>query len=138
MERVPLLCLVRGVSPDSFPVLWNVSGRDTEGQTDSGTLEPDGTYTVRSYISLPAETWRSGARCTCTVQVNSSESILSESVSSQRDSPFPTTCHLLFSGRLSAAAVLLLGLVLVAGRRICRNRQRGTANSDEELRTQTE
>ncbi|XP_078095899.1 uncharacterized protein LOC144510334 [Mustelus asterias] len=133
MERVPLLCLVRGVSPGSFHVRWNVSGRDPEGLTDSGTLEPDGTYTVRSYINLPAGTWRSGARCTCAVQVNSSESILSESVSSQRDSPFPTTCHLLFSGGLSAAALLLLGLVLVAGRRMCRNRQRGTANRDEEL-----
>ncbi|XP_078095902.1 Ig heavy chain Mem5-like isoform X2 [Mustelus asterias] len=129
MERVPLLCLVRGVSPDSFAVRWNVSGRDTEGQSDSGTLEPDGTYTIRSYISLSVETWRSGTHCTYAVQVNSGESILIESVSSQRDSPSPTTCHLLFPGGLSAAALLLLGLVLVAGRRICRNRQKDTLRS---------
>ncbi|XP_078390139.1 immunoglobulin lambda-1 light chain-like [Cetorhinus maximus] len=83
MERVPLLCLIRGSSPDSFPVRWNVSGRVTEAQTDPGTIETDGTYTIRSYTSLSAETWSSGALCTCAVQINSSENLLSASVSSQ-------------------------------------------------------
>ncbi|XP_041037741.1 immunoglobulin kappa light chain-like [Carcharodon carcharias] len=84
MERVPLLCLIRGLSPGPFPVRWNVSGWDIEGQADSGRIETDGTYTIRSYATLSAETWRSGAVCTCTVQINSSESLLSASVSSQR------------------------------------------------------
>ncbi|XP_078390131.1 uncharacterized protein LOC144672186 [Cetorhinus maximus] len=93
----------------------------------------DGTYTIRSYTSLSAETWRSGAVCTCTVQINSSENHLSASVSSQRGSPPPSTCSVPLSGSLSVAALLLLGAILVAGRRNCRNRQTGKMNIDEQL-----
>ncbi|XP_078390158.1 Ig heavy chain Mem5-like [Cetorhinus maximus] len=133
MERVPLLCLIRGLSPDSFPVRWNVSGRVTEAQTDPGTIETDGTYTIRSYTSLSAETWSSGALCTCAVQINSSENLLSASVSSQRDSPLYTTCSVPLTGGVSAAALFLLGVILLAGRRSCRNRKTGNMNNDEEL-----
>ncbi|XP_078097085.1 uncharacterized protein LOC144510901 [Mustelus asterias] len=133
MEWVPLLCLVRGVSADSFSVRWNVSGRETGGMTDSGTMEQDGTYTVRSYISFSAETWSSGIQCTCAVRINSNESILSESVSSQRNIPVTAACIVSLSGGLVAAALLILGLFFVAGRRSCRNRQRGNANSDAGL-----
>ncbi|XP_078390138.1 uncharacterized protein LOC144672194 [Cetorhinus maximus] len=134
MERVPLLCLIRGLSPDSFTVHWDVSGRDADGQTDSGRIETDGTYTIRSYTSLSAETWSSGALCTCAVQINSSENLLSASVSSQRVSPLFTNCSFVLSGGLSAAALLLLGMILVAGRRSCRIRQTGKINSDEEMK----
>ncbi|XP_078390141.1 uncharacterized protein LOC144672198 [Cetorhinus maximus] len=138
MERVPLLCLIRGLSPHSFPVRWNVSGRDAEGQADSGRIKTGGTYTIRSYTSLSAENWSSGALCTCAVQINSSENLLSASVSSQRDSPLPTICRFLLPGGLAAAALLLLGMILVAGRSCCRNRQTGSMNIDEELTDSTE
>ncbi|XP_067878814.1 immunoglobulin lambda-1 light chain-like [Heterodontus francisci] len=101
MERVPLMCLVSGLSPHSLPIRWKVSGRVTEEQTDSGTIDPDGTYSIRSHISVSAETWSSGAVCTCTVQINSTENLISESVSSQRVS--------LCSPGLSCGSRTLLG-----------------------------
>ncbi|XP_067878570.1 Ig heavy chain Mem5-like isoform X2 [Heterodontus francisci] len=133
MEKIPLMCLVRGLSPHSLPILWNVSGRVTEGQIDYGTIDEDGTYSVRSHISVPAETWGSGVVCICTVQINSTENHISESVSSQRDSPLHTSCALSIYGSLSAAAFLLLGMVVFTAGRSCRKRQSGNMNSDEEL-----
>ncbi|XP_067878574.1 Ig heavy chain Mem5-like [Heterodontus francisci] len=133
MERVPLMCLVRGLSPHSLPILWNVSGVISEGQTDSGAIDEDGTYSVRSHISVSAETWSSGVVCICTVQINSTENHISESVSSQRDSPLHTSCALPIYGSLSAAAFLLLGMVVFTAGKSCRKRQSGNMNRDEEL-----
>ncbi|XP_067878991.1 immunoglobulin kappa light chain-like isoform X1 [Heterodontus francisci] len=134
IERVPLICLVRGLSPHSFPIRWNVSGRVIEGQTDSGTIDEDGTYSVRSHISVPVESWSSGVVCTCTVQINSTENPISESVSSQRGSPLHTSCDLpIYLSSLAAAALLLLGMVVFTAGRSCRKRQSGNMNSDEEL-----
>ncbi|XP_067878558.1 Ig heavy chain Mem5-like [Heterodontus francisci] len=126
MERVPLMCLVRGLSPHSLPIRWNVSGQVTEGQTDSGTIDEDGTYSIRSHISVLVETWSSGVFCTCTAQINSAENLISESVSSQRESPLHTSCGLLIYGRLSAVALLLLGMVVFTVGRSCRKRQSDT------------
>ncbi|XP_038641661.1 uncharacterized protein LOC119957567 [Scyliorhinus canicula] len=131
MERIPLLCLVRGLNPDSFPVRWNVAGRDTEGHSDSATIEPDGTYTIRSHASVSVDSWRSGTPCICAVQINASELLLSESVSSQRDSLSSPFCIFTLSAIL--AALLLLGLLFVALRRMFRKRQSVIMNSDEEL-----
>ncbi|XP_067878577.1 M1-specific T cell receptor beta chain-like isoform X2 [Heterodontus francisci] len=133
MQRVPLMCLVRGLSPNSLPIRWNVSGRVTEEETDSGTIDPDGTYSIRSHISVSAETWSSGVVCTCTVQINSTENLISESVSSQRESPLHTSCGLIYGSLSSAAALLLLGMVVFTAGRSCRKRQSGNMNSDEEL-----
>ncbi|GCB76920.1 hypothetical protein scyTo_0016627 [Scyliorhinus torazame] len=133
MERIPLLCLVRGLNPDSFPVRWNVPGRDTEGQSDSATIEPDGTYTIRSYTSLLVDSWGSGTPCVCAVQINASELLLSESVSSHRvaDTLLSAFCIFTMSGIL--AALLLLGFFFVVLRRSFRKRQTGIMNSDDEL-----
>ncbi|XP_067878585.1 Ig heavy chain Mem5-like [Heterodontus francisci] len=133
MERVPLMCFVRGLSPHSLPIRWNVSGRVTEGKTDSGTIDEEGTYITRSHISVPAETWSSGIVCTCTVQINSTENPISESVSSQRESVLHPPCGLPIYGSLSAAVLLLLGMVVFTAGRSCRKRQSGNMNSDEEL-----
>ncbi|XP_067878537.1 Ig heavy chain Mem5-like [Heterodontus francisci] len=133
MERVPLMCLVRGLSPHSLPIRWNVSGEISEGQTDSGAIDEDGTYSFRSHINVSVETWSSGVVCTCTVQINSAEKFISENLSSQRDSPRHTSCTLPIYGSLSAAALLLLGMVVFTAGRSCRKRQSGNMNSDEEL-----
>ncbi|XP_067878572.1 Ig heavy chain Mem5-like isoform X2 [Heterodontus francisci] len=133
MERVPLMCLVRGLSPHSLPILWNVSGQVTDGQTDSGTIDEDGTYSIRSHISVPTETWSSGVVCTCTVQINSTENLISENISSQRVFSLHAPCALPIYGSLSAAALLLLGMVVFTAGRSCRKRQSGNMNSDDEL-----
>ncbi|XP_072346563.1 immunoglobulin lambda-1 light chain-like [Scyliorhinus torazame] len=135
MKIIPLVCLVKKVDPDSFTVLWNVSGHITGAQTDSGIIGSDGTYTIRSLIILPAEIWGSGALCKCVVQINSSVNLLSESVSSQSGidySPCFTGCIFLLSGSL--CALLLLLMVVLTGRRRCRNRQTGNRKRGEELK----
>ncbi|XP_055487223.1 uncharacterized protein LOC129694527 [Leucoraja erinacea] len=64
-QPVPLVCVVRGVSSDSVQIHWNISGNVSKGLVDSGTFDPDGSYSVRSRFKVSAERWLSGAVCTC-------------------------------------------------------------------------
>ncbi|XP_078390127.1 immunoglobulin kappa light chain-like [Cetorhinus maximus] len=51
-ETVPLVCLVSGVSSNQIAIFWNISGLVTEGQSDPGTMEADGTYSFRSHVKV--------------------------------------------------------------------------------------
>ncbi|XP_078390142.1 immunoglobulin kappa light chain-like [Cetorhinus maximus] len=80
-ETVPLVCLVSGVSPNQIAIFWNISGLVTEGPSDPGTMEADGTYSISSHVMVSSETWRSGGLCTCIVQLGSPNKYLTKSVS---------------------------------------------------------
>ncbi|XP_078390128.1 immunoglobulin gamma-1 heavy chain-like [Cetorhinus maximus] len=123
METIPLLCFVNSLAVDTLPLRWNISARITDGWTDSGTIGLDGTYSISSHIRVPAETCNNGAVCTCSVQINSTENLISESVSYQRDPPYDD-CLLLLSG-CSFLMILLLMISIVAVGCSYRNRRSG-------------
>uniref|UniRef100_UPI00398F1FAB immunoglobulin kappa light chain-like n=1 Tax=Pristiophorus japonicus TaxID=55135 RepID=UPI00398F1FAB len=144
LERVPLMCLVRGAAPDSSPIRWLVAGRAAEGRSEPGTLEPDGSYTARSVLSVSAETWRSGAVCTCTVPINATGDLLSESVASPGEPLHSSTCRFALYASL-AMAPLVMGLIGVAVARRGKTRQpesaattdRGTASRIKKAEEET-
>ncbi|XP_067878565.1 immunoglobulin kappa light chain-like isoform X3 [Heterodontus francisci] len=80
-ETVPLVCLVSGVSSKQIVIFWNISGQLTEGRSDSGTMQPDGTYSIRSHVMVSAESWRSGGVCTCIAELGSPGKSWTKSVS---------------------------------------------------------
>ncbi|XP_062888102.1 uncharacterized protein LOC134337202 isoform X1 [Mobula hypostoma] len=124
VETVQLMCLAQNVDADAQFILWDVSGRDFEGRVDSGTIDRDGTQSFRSQIGIPVETWRSGAVCTCSLRVNATENLITDSVFARRDSPFLQVCLLLYYVGFPVAIVVLLTFMFAVGR-TCRNRQSG-------------
>ncbi|XP_058861979.1 uncharacterized protein LOC131703131 [Acipenser ruthenus] len=61
-EPVPVLCLVRDTSPGRHRVLWTIGAEAAApGSAEEGEIEPDGSYSVRSYVTISAEQWNSGA-----------------------------------------------------------------------------
>ncbi|XP_058863668.1 uncharacterized protein LOC131705291 [Acipenser ruthenus] len=61
-EPVPVLCLVRDTSPGRHRVNWTI-GAETPapGSAEEGEIEPDGSYSVHSYVTIRADQWNSGA-----------------------------------------------------------------------------
>ncbi|XP_041037508.1 immunoglobulin kappa light chain-like [Carcharodon carcharias] len=80
-ETAPLVCLVSGVSSNQVAIFWNISYLVTEGPRDPGTMEADGTYSIRSHVMVSRETLRSGCVCTCIVQLGYPGKYLTKSVS---------------------------------------------------------
>ncbi|XP_059837141.1 uncharacterized protein LOC132400075 [Hypanus sabinus] len=78
---VPLVCLVGGLSSIHIVIYWNISGEIMEGWSDTGTLDPDLSYSVRSQMPVPVETWRSGGVCTCIAQLGGAGKMIIKSVS---------------------------------------------------------
>ncbi|KAK1154770.1 M1-specific T cell receptor beta chain-like [Acipenser oxyrinchus oxyrinchus] len=81
-----LVCLVRGLSSPALLVQWFISGNLTETGPPSSWIEgkkgENGeSYSATSRLTIPAETWRSGAVCACGAQLNSSTVILSRNIS---------------------------------------------------------
>ncbi|XP_048476258.1 Ig heavy chain Mem5-like [Rhincodon typus] len=68
-STVPLVCLVSGVSSNQIVIFWNISGEVTEGASDVGKKEPDGTWNITSQVTVTSEQWTSGALCSCVVQL---------------------------------------------------------------------
>ncbi|MGH0190226.1 UNVERIFIED_CONTAM: hypothetical protein FKN15_043221 [Acipenser sinensis] len=61
-EPAPVLCLVRDTSPGRHRVLWTIDAEAAEtGSAEEGEIEPDGSYTVRSYVTISADQWNSSA-----------------------------------------------------------------------------
>ncbi|XP_032871758.1 Ig heavy chain Mem5-like [Amblyraja radiata] len=85
-QPVPLVCVVRGASSDSVQIHWNISGDVSKGLVDSGTFDPDGSYSVRSRFQISAERWLSGAVCTCVAG-----DLTSDGVAAQKELPVFTT-----------------------------------------------
>ncbi|XP_059836221.1 uncharacterized protein LOC132399642 [Hypanus sabinus] len=109
MQLVTLMCLVRGVSSHSLSIRWNISGNTTEGRVDPPIFDPDGGYSVRSRFQIPAESWRSGAVCTC-----ATGQLVSDSVSAQKDSLQLQLCHVLSTGLAATLVFLAVGATTVA------------------------
>ncbi|KAK1149776.1 M1-specific T cell receptor beta chain-like isoform X2 [Acipenser oxyrinchus oxyrinchus] len=85
-----LVCLIRGLSSPSVPVRWFISGNlVAEGTPSSGIKVKEGgegqgdreRYAATSRLTIPVETWRSGAECACEAQLDRNTSIRSWSVS---------------------------------------------------------
>ncbi|KAK1151493.1 immunoglobulin delta heavy chain-like [Acipenser oxyrinchus oxyrinchus] len=61
-EPVPVLCLVRDTSPGRHRVNWTIGAEAAlPGSAEEGEIEPDGSYSVRSYVTISADQWNSGA-----------------------------------------------------------------------------
>ncbi|MGH0137246.1 UNVERIFIED_CONTAM: hypothetical protein FKN15_063076 [Acipenser sinensis] len=61
-EPVPVMCLARDTSPGRHRVLWTIGAEaPAPGSAEEGEIEPDGSYTVRSYVTISANQWNSGA-----------------------------------------------------------------------------
>ncbi|KAK6471395.1 hypothetical protein HHUSO_G29797 [Huso huso] len=84
-----LMCLIRGLSSPSVRVRWFISGNLTaEGTPSSGIKVKEGgegqgdgeSYAATSHLTIPVETWRSGAECACEAQLDRNTSIRSGNV----------------------------------------------------------
>ncbi|KAK6471465.1 hypothetical protein HHUSO_G29890 [Huso huso] len=61
-EPVPVLCLVRDTSPGRHRVLWTIGAEaPAPGSAEEGEIEPDGSYSVRSYVTISVDQWNGGA-----------------------------------------------------------------------------
>ncbi|KAK1140343.1 hypothetical protein AOXY_G37388 [Acipenser oxyrinchus oxyrinchus] len=106
-EPVPVLCLVRDTSPGRHRVLWTIGAEaPAPGSAEEGEIEPDGSYSVRSYVTIRADQWNSGA-VNCEVYNNVTNVTEKVSASLRRQDCVPV----LFYG---LPLVLLLILVVVS------------------------
>ncbi|XP_041094898.1 Ig heavy chain Mem5-like, partial [Polyodon spathula] len=105
-EPVPLLCLVRDTSPGRHRVLWTIGAEAAApGSGEDGEIEPDGSYTLRSYLTISADQWSSGAvKCEVYNNSNVTENV---SASHRRQDCVPVWFYAL-------PVVLLLILVVVS------------------------
>ncbi|XP_059498973.1 immunoglobulin gamma-1 heavy chain-like [Stegostoma tigrinum] len=119
METLPLLCLVSNVIANNVPIDWNISTWDAEGWTGSVAMDSTGVYSIRSHIRVPAEAWKYGAVCTCSVQISSTAIPNSESISYQKALPSSESqhiaCSLMFYGSTLPLISLVMILIVVGG-----------------------
>ncbi|KAK6471409.1 hypothetical protein HHUSO_G29816 [Huso huso] len=84
-ETLTLVCLARGLSSPAVRFQWFISGNVTTATAPgSGIKETGGggeSYSATSRLTIPAETWRSGAVCACGAQLNSNTVIRSREIS---------------------------------------------------------
>ncbi|XP_067878815.1 uncharacterized protein [Heterodontus francisci] len=118
-ETVPLLCLVSGVSSRQIVIFWNISGQLTEGRSDSGTIQPDGTCSIRSHVMVSGESWRSGGVCTCIAELRSPGKSWSKSVSiskamSDQIAVSVQSCNLTLPAAIFGTVFLVLLLILIS------------------------
>ncbi|XP_067878813.1 uncharacterized protein [Heterodontus francisci] len=111
-ETVPLVCLVSGVSSKQIVIFWNISGQLTEGRSDSGTMQPDGTYSIRSHVMVSGESRRSGGVCTCIAELGSPGKSWTKSVSISKAVSEP--CKLTVPAAITGAVILVLFLILIS------------------------
>ncbi|KAK1151573.1 M1-specific T cell receptor beta chain-like [Acipenser oxyrinchus oxyrinchus] len=85
-----LVCLIRGLSSPSVRVRWFISGNFTaEGTPSSGIKVKEGgegqgdgeSYAATTRLTIPVETWRSGAEYACEAQLDRNTFIRSGNVS---------------------------------------------------------
>ncbi|XP_048381739.1 Ig heavy chain Mem5-like [Stegostoma tigrinum] len=120
---VPLVCLVSGVSSNQIVIFWNISGEVTEGASDVGKKEPDGTWNITSQVTVTSEQWTSGALCSCVVQLG--EEIRTKSVFfAQQAASREGWCSQAFPYVTAASVVVALVLMLLIIW-ICRRRRSG-------------
>ncbi|MGH0131248.1 UNVERIFIED_CONTAM: hypothetical protein FKN15_055174 [Acipenser sinensis] len=89
-EPVPVLCLVRDTSPGRHRVLWTIGAEAASpGSAEEGEIEPDGSYSVRSCVTISANQWNSGA-VKCEVYNNITNVTEKVSASLRRQDPHKT------------------------------------------------
>ncbi|XP_078095903.1 uncharacterized protein LOC144510338 [Mustelus asterias] len=114
-ETVPLVCLVTGVSSNQIAVFWNISGFITEGSSDPGRMEGDGTYSIRSHVMVSGVTWKSGADCTCVVELGIPGEYWTKSVSNSKTTEkWKEWCRHTVSVGITALVILILLLILIS------------------------
>ncbi|XP_062888298.1 uncharacterized protein LOC134337315 [Mobula hypostoma] len=118
---VHLVCLVGGLSSIQIVIYWNISGQITEGWSDTGRLDPDQSYSVRSQVSVPVETWMSAGDCTCIAQLGGAGKVIIKSVSHITIEPDQGWC--LPTAILLGILVFLAILIII---RISKERRSGT------------
>ncbi|XP_038643218.1 immunoglobulin gamma-1 heavy chain-like [Scyliorhinus canicula] len=129
METIPLMCLVNGASSIKLPVRWNLATWETQTWSHSGTIDSDGVYNIGSQLTVSADTCTNGALCTCSVQTNASEHLISEPFSYQREPPQPHCLPLIYGGSL-LLILLLVVLTILAGWS-CRIWHSGNSSSNQ-------
>ncbi|XP_033850208.3 T cell receptor beta chain MC.7.G5-like [Acipenser ruthenus] len=113
-RTLTLVCLARGFSSPLIRFQWFISGSLTAAPAPhSGIKETGGggeSYSATSRLTIPAETWQSGAVCACGAQLNSSTVIRSREISYTAGE----SCHVYYGtiarvALVSALPAFLLG-----------------------------
>ncbi|GCB75501.1 hypothetical protein scyTo_0016433 [Scyliorhinus torazame] len=129
METIPLMCLVSGAASIKLRVRWNLAAWETEEWSHSGTIASDGAYSMGSQLRVSADTCTNGARCTCSVQTNASEHLISEPFSYRREPPQPYCLPLIYGGSLVMILHLVIFTILAGWR--CRVWHSGNSSSNQ-------
>ncbi|XP_067878545.1 immunoglobulin lambda-1 light chain-like [Heterodontus francisci] len=79
-----LSCLVSHFKPGFVRVLWRVDDKETDSGVTTGTVSTDSdqTYSLSSYLRVPATAWNKGSSYTCSVDHGSLSSPLLKTISS--------------------------------------------------------
>ncbi|XP_072139900.1 uncharacterized protein [Mobula birostris] len=120
-RSIALVCLVGGLSSNQIVIYWNISGQTMEGWSNTGTLDPDKSYSVRSQVLIPVETWRSGGVCTCIAQLGGAGKTIINSVFNITIEPDQGWC--LPTAILLGFLAFLVILIII---RISKQRRSGT------------
>ncbi|XP_043535225.1 immunoglobulin lambda-1 light chain-like [Chiloscyllium plagiosum] len=80
-----LSCLVNRFKPGFVQVLWSVDGKETDSgvTTSAVSLDSDQSYSLSSYLKVPATDWKKGSRYSCSVRHGSLNSPLLNTISSR-------------------------------------------------------
>ncbi|XP_059499042.1 immunoglobulin lambda-1 light chain-like [Stegostoma tigrinum] len=79
-----LSCLVSRFKPGLVQVLWSVDGKETDSGVTTSAVSPDSdqSYSLSSYLTVPATDWKKGSRYSCSVRHGSLTSPLLNTISS--------------------------------------------------------
>ncbi|GCC20727.1 hypothetical protein chiPu_0019294 [Chiloscyllium punctatum] len=79
-----LSCLVSRFKPGFVQVLWSVDGKETDSgvTTSPVSRDNDQSYSLSSYLTVPATDWKKGSRYSCSVRHGSLNSPLLNTISS--------------------------------------------------------
>nr|pir hypothetical protein - horn shark [Heterodontus francisci]CAA33376.1 variable region [Heterodontus francisci] len=79
-----LSCLVSRFKPGFVRVLWRVDDKETDSGVTTGTVSTDSdqSYSLSSYLRVPATAWNKGSSYTCSVDHGSLSSPLLKTISS--------------------------------------------------------
>ncbi|XP_041037568.1 immunoglobulin lambda-1 light chain-like [Carcharodon carcharias] len=82
-DSATLSCLVSGFKPGFVRVLWSVDGKETDSGVRTSVVSPDSdqTYSLSSYLRVPATDWKKGSRYSCSVSHGSLNSPLLNTIS---------------------------------------------------------
>ncbi|XP_048476379.1 immunoglobulin lambda-1 light chain-like [Rhincodon typus] len=79
-----LSCLVSRFKPGLVQVRWSVDGKETDSGVTTSAVSPDSdqSYSLSSYLTVPATDWKKGSRYSCSVRHGSLNSPLVNTITS--------------------------------------------------------